>query len=481
MLSLLASAGCTSGSLIRKPPEVLLLEEFTFSTFHLITLIIFVLAVIHTFSVNRINRLALSIEKRHQNKVEERDSYKEYEKVSFFAEILYFFGEVEVVFGLWILPLFVVIISFYNFKTALEYINTRDFTEPLFVIVVMALTATRPIVRLAEGMLRFVAQLLGGTVRAWWLVILSVGPLLGSLITEAGAMTLSAMLLSRQFYDYQPSKKLAYGTLGLLFTNISVGGVLTNFAAPPVLIIARCWEWSSYYMLQNFGIKVVVGVLLSCLVYFFFFRKDFQKMLATTEKDHKKTEAAQVVKPPIPVWITVIHILFVIWTVTNSHYPAIFIASYLLFLGFQKATHPYQFNNNIRKPLLVGFFLAALIVHGGLQGWWVVPLIAGLGNTVVMISGVVLTAFNDNASIAYLISLIPETSESFRYAIISGVVTGGGLTVIANAPNPAGYVILQNHFKNGISPLYLFLAAVVPTLIFFALFYFPFLVGIYPG
>lgn len=81
-----------------------------------------------------------------------------------------------------------------------------------------------------------------------------------------------------------------------------------------------------------------------------------------------------------------------------------------------------------------------------------------------------LTAFNDNASVTYLSSTVPNLPDNIRYAIVAGAVTGGGLTVIANAPNPAGQAILGKHFK-GISALKLFLWAILPTFIFFLLFF----------
>jgi hypothetical protein len=49
--------------------------------------------------------------------------------------------------------------------------------------------------------------------------------------------------------------------------------------------------------------------------------------------------------------------------------------------------------------------------------------------------------------------------------VVAGAVTGGGLTVIANAPNPAGQSILSSYFQDGVAPLRLFLAALIPTVI----------------
>lgn len=459
MKYLLSSTQSCNLDELLKGPSVLALETQEVNIFHIVTLVIFVLAIIHTLLANKITNIANRIEDRHLRKTNS--------EVSFLAEVLHFFGEVEVIFGLWVIPLFFSIASFYNWTTALQYINTRNYTEAVFVVVIMSLTASRPIVQLAEKILETIANWFGGSLSAWWFTILTLGPLLGSIITEAGAMALAAMLLSRQFYQYEPSPKLCYATLALLFTNISVGGVLTNFAAPPVLIISRCWDWSSIFMLTNFGWKAVVGIIVCNLIYWSYFRKEF-RVLSSKRAD---VEGFVQKKPRVPLWITLVHIFFVVWTVANSHYLAVFVASFLMFLGFHRATRPHQYINNLKRPLLVGFFLAGLVIHGGLQGWWVTPLLQSVGDTAVMGLSVVLTAFNDNAAISYLSSLIPSTPIAFKYAVISGVVTGGGLTVIANAPNPAGYVILGKHFQNGISSLKLFLFASLPTSVFFLIFW----------
>jgi Putative Na+/H+ antiporter len=461
-------------SKVAKPAGVLKLEAFEFSDFHLVTLIIFILAIFHTLSANRITSYAHKLDRIHKAKLKKLGKDPK-EEVSFIAEMTLFLGEVEVIFALWIIPLFLITVWFYGWNTALEYLDTRDFTESLFVVVIMSLAATKPIVEIAEKFLKILSNLVGGTISSWWLIILTIGPLLGSLVTEAGAMTLSATLLSRKFYDYKPSLKLAYATIGLLFVNISVGGVLTNFAAPPVLVVARCWDWSSFFMLTEFGWKAALGIILANVSYWFLFKKELQEM-ESQKQILEMTESTQTPKH-IPFWITLIHIIFIFWIVLNSHYPAVFIGSFLMYLGFHKATRPHQYVNGIKRPLLVGLFLAGLIIHGGLQGWWIVPLMEKLGHTAVMVVGVILTAFNDNAAISYLTSLIPNWGDDFKYAIISGVVTGGGLTVIANAPNPAGFVILNKHFSGGISAVRLFLAAIFPTILFFILFYLPFFLG----
>ena len=137
----------------------------------------------------------------------------------------------------------------------------------------------------------------------------------------------------------------------------------------------------------------------------------------------------------------------------------------MFFLGFLTATAAYQTEIDLKTPLLVGFFLAGLVIHGGLQAWWITPLLSRLGETSLFLGATVLTAFNDNALITYLSTLVPDLTMSLKTAVVEGAVTGGGLTVIANAPNPAGQALLSRYFVDGVKPLYLAAAALVPTLI----------------
>jgi hypothetical protein len=436
------------------------LEVEAATPFRIATLVIFILAIIHTLFANHFVALADRLAGKQ----------KEKKKVYFFVEILHFLGEIEVIFGLWVAPLLFIIFSFYNWPTAVHYLNTRSFVEPLMVVVVMTLASTRPIITLAEGGMWLVAQLFRGSVSAWWLTVLTIGPILGSFITEVGAMTICAMLLMRHMYAYNPSKMLAYATLGLLFVNISVGGLLTNFAAPPVLIVARIWDWSSWFMFSQFGWKALLGIIIANGFYFFLFRKDLQQLEKVKKEKELKKETE--VYRPVPFWITAVHILFLVWVVFNAHSPAIFIGAFLIFIGFHQATAPHQSPLLLKRPMLVGMFLAGLVIHGGLQGWWIEPLLGHLTKETMMWVALILTPFNDNASITYLATLIPNLSLSVKYALVSGVIAGGGLTIIANAPNPAGQALLRRYFKKGVSPLYLFLAALLPTLILLCLFYF---------
>jgi hypothetical protein len=164
------------------------------------------------------------------------------------------------------------------------------------------------------------------------------------------------------------------------------------------------------------------------------------------------------------------YVLFLGWTVVNSHHPALFLGGFLFFLGFDRATAAYSTLSDFKTPLLVGFFLAGLVVHGGLQGWWIAPVLTSLSDTGLFVAATVLTAFNDNALITYLATLVPDFDASLKIAVVEGAVTGGGLTVIANAPNPAGQALLGRYFGGAVHPLWLLAGALGPTLVAAAVF-----------
>lgn len=421
---------------------------------------IFALAIGHTFAAKRVLVLAHDIRHRHD---EREKAAGRSPSPSILAELLVFLGEVEVVFGLWAVVLVAMITHFYGWSTAKHYLDqTVDYTEALFVFVIMVIASTRPIVVLAESALRHVARLGGGTPAAWWLTIVVIGPALGSFITEPAAMTICALLLGRQFYALRPSPRLAYATLGLLFVNVSVGGTLTHFAAPPVLMVARLWQWDTRFMLANFGWRAGLGVSIATAVYFMLFRSELKALGARGADREPATPEGTA---PVPPWIIFVHVAFMAWTVINSHYPALFLGGFLFFLGFTSATTSHQSRIDLVPPVLVGFFLAGLVIHGRVQGWWIAPVLGSLSAVPLFIGAVVLTAFNDNALVTYLATLVPSLGPGLKFAVVAGAVTGGGLTVIANAPNPAGQSILARHFETGISPLGLAAGALLPTVV----------------
>jgi hypothetical protein len=431
--------------------------------FNVVATAIFILAVLHTFATAKIRHWAHVVEERHCERLKikrvDHDKDGRPDEVSFLGQVLHFLGEVEAVFGIWVVVLGAAIVWFKGIDTAVHYIaDSVNYTEPMFVVVIMALASTRPVMRLAEQSLRIVASLGKGRPVAWWLSILTVGPLLGSFITEPAAMTISALLLGKQFYDLRPSNKLMYATLGLLFVNVSIGGTLTHFAAPPVLMVAAAWGWDMAYMLTHFGWHAVAGIVMSNAIYLAIFRKE---LFALQPADR----TGERVEEPVPVWVTLVHLMFLGFTVWANHHPALFIGGFLFFLAFSQATAHHQSRLELRGPMLVGFFLGGLVIHGGLQAWWIQPVLGSLGELPLFAGATILTAFNDNALITYLATLVPGFSDELKYAVVAGAVTGGGLTVIANAPNPAGQSILQRYFPDGVSPLGLLLGALIPTLV----------------
>ena len=412
------------------------------STIELVATVLFVLAVLHTFSVKFFAEWA------HR-----------YPSGSIPENFLHFLAETEIVFGLWAAVLFAAIAAItWSVDEAVHYIEGLNFTEPKFVLVVMVVAATRPVVSLAESILVWVSRLL--PLRAglsFFVSALSVGPLLGSLITEPAAMTLLAILLKRRYFDQSISQRLAYATIGLLFVNVSVGGTLTHFAAPPVLMVAKTWGWDTPFMLTHFGWRAVLTCIASTALVAIAFRRELSAIDPVESRSGR-----------VPAWLTVLHLGFLAAVVAFAHHPDVFFGVFMLFLGVVTATREFQDTLKLREGLLVGFFLAGLVTLGSLQAYWLKPLIASLDGSMLFFGAVGLTAITDNAALTYLGSLVEGIGPDLQYALVAGAVTGGGLSVIANAPNPAGVGILQSSrvFESrGISPLYLFLGAIPATLI----------------
>ena len=418
---------------------------------NLVATAIFLAAIVHTFLAPAL----LAASHRLRRRV---DAQQGPEAHSFGAEVLHLLGETESVFGIWCIPLLAALALAKGPHAPEAFLAGVHFTEPLFVFVVMAISSTRPVLAFAEGVLARIAALGGGSPLAWWLTILTVGPLLGSFVTEPAAMIICALLLSRRVFDLGPTERLRYATLGLLFVNVSVGGTLTHFAAPPVVIVAQRFGWDLPYMLTHFGWKAVVGIAIANGGLALALRRE---LLALA----RPSEASAPARPQVPPIIVLVHVVFLAIAVLGSHTPALFLGEFLFFLAFHAATAPYQDPIDLRSPLLVGFFLAGLVVHGALQGWWIEPVLGRLSERPLFLGAVGLTAFNDNAAVTYLASLVPEFGDAARYAVVAGAVTGGGLTVIANAPTPAAQAALAKHFPEGVSPLRLLAGAAAPTVV----------------
>ena len=425
--------------------------------FNVVATGIFVLAILHIFAAPSVATAA--------HRVRQESEKRGIGSRSAIANVLHLLGEVELVFALWAFVLICAMALYAGWGVAGRYLASGvTFTEALFVVVVMAIAATRPIVALAEMGVRALAAIGRGTPGAWWMAILMAGPLLGSFITEPAAMTICALLLARQFYVLRPSAHLKYATLGLLFVSVSIGGTLTHFAAPPVLMVARPWGWDTAFMLATFGWRAVLSIAIATTLYRWWFRREFKTLAASAPSlDANRPSIDSTTTLPVPVWVTIVHVAFMVWTVVNSHEPALFLAGFALFLGFVRMTSRYQNRLELRTPLLVGVFLGGLVIHGGFQGWWIAPLLSSLAEFPLFLGATFLTAFNDNALITYLATLAPDLTTELKIAVVQGAVLGGGLTVIANAPNPAGQALLSRFFDDAVSPVGLLLGALVPT------------------
>lgn len=405
------------------------------SAIELVAAILFALALIHIFSVKVFERLA-RLQPAH-------------------AGFWHLLGEVEVVFGFWSLVMLLFMAVLVSSEAATTYLDTRSFTEPMFVFAIMVVAASRPILYCSSRLVDAAARILPlQRQAAVYFCVLALVPLLGSFITEPAAMTLAALMLRDRYFSAGISTRLSYATLGVLFVNISIGGTLTPFAAPPVLMVAATWGWDLTFMLSQFGWKAATAVVVNAAAVTWLFRAELRRV----------TPAEPPSKRELPLTVIAVHLVFLTGIVVFAHHPAIFIALLMFFMGFTTAYARYQDKLMLRESLLVAFFLAGLVVLGGMQQWWLKPLLLDMSPREVFWGATALTAFTDNAALTYLGSLVPGLSPEFQYALVAGAVTGGGLTIIANAPNPAGAAILRGSFQDGvISPMHLLLAALPPT------------------
>jgi len=398
---------------------------------------LFTLAVLHTFSTRYFEQFAHT-----------RTAH---------AGVWHLLGEVEAVFGFWAFVLVLFMALAYGWGRSSQYLDSLHFTEPMFVFVIMVVAASRPVMQLARDAVQAAGRVIPAPPAvAGYFLALSLVPLLGSVITEPAAMTLAALMLRERVFAAGVSNRLKYATLGVLFVNVSVGGTLTHFAAPPVLMVAAKWGWTTGFMLSTFGAKALLAVLVNSLVVTLLFRRELAaRALAPVDA-----------RPRVPAAFVVLNVLILAAVIFTNHYPEAFMGLFLLFLGLAEAYRRHHERLMLREGLMVAFFLAGLVVLGGQQQWWLQDVLSSLDETALFYGATALTAITDNAALTYLGSLVEGVSDEYKYSLVAGAVAGGGLTVIANAPNPAGFAILKDHFEErSISALGLFAAALVPTLV----------------
>ena len=401
---------------------------------------LFAAALIHTFAAKQLERLS----RRFPNH----------------AGVFHLLGEVEVVFGFWAILLILGLALLAGSDVALGYAESRNYTEPLFVFVVMVLAASRPVLWTVTRIVKALAAMLPlkHSLAVAWLGLSAV-PLFGSLITEPAAMTIAAMILFPVVFQPHVPERIKYLTIGVLFVNVSIGGTLTSYAAPPVLMVANAWNWDTGFMLGTFGWKAAIAVLINACAAAFVLRRH----LNCDKADEAEGELSNV-RMPLPV--VLVHLSLLGGVVLFAHHPVVFLGLFLLFLGFTQAYEAYQSPLIIREALLVGFFLAGLVVLGGMQSWWLQPIVSSLKPLALFAGALGLTAFTDNAALTYLGTLIPNLPADSKYMLVAGAVAGGGLTVVANAPNPAGIALLKRGFADEtVGAGGLLLGALVPTVV----------------
>jgi len=406
------------------------------TTVNIVASSIFLITILHTFSIKFFINLA------HQ-----------YPKHKNFFHML---GEVEFIFGFWAVSLVIILFFISGSKYTIDYLNGQRFTEPLFVFVIMVIAASKPILDFSLSIVKRFSKLIPvNPAVGFYFITMSFIPLLGSLITEPAAMTLAALILRDHFYNKNLSNKLKYATIGTLFVNISIGGVLTPFAAPPILMVASKWNWDLSFVFFTFGWRATLAVFVNSLILTLLFRKELSNIKKL--KFENKT---------MPLIVLIIHLLLLLGVIIFVHEAIIFLGIFLIFLGFASIYQKYQNPLIIKESFMVALFLVGLVILGGQQKWWLQTLLTQLSVNQIYYGATALTAITDNAALTYLGSLVEGLSDEFKYALAAGAVTGGGLTVIANAPNPSGYSILSKKFDNKIiSPLYLFISASLPTIV----------------
>jgi hypothetical protein len=407
--------------------------------------ICFSLAILHTFSASYFHRLG-----------------NRFRSGSVAENFFHLIGEVEVVFGLWAGAFLAVFALVEGISASSKYLENLNFTEATFVFVVMTVSSTKPILEFAGRLIGAIARLLPPPYSVSFVAVtLVVGPLLGSFITEPAAMTVTALLLLDHVFNKKISDRMRYLTLGVLFVNVSVGGTLTHFAAPPILMVAAKWNWDLAYVFTVFGWRGAITTLLCVALLIAVCFKEIKGLGISPKRSGKA----------MPLWVTLLHLVLLAGIVVFHTKIPVFVGLFMFFLGLVKVTDEYQDELKVKEALLVAFFLGGLVVLGGPQRWWLEPILTSMDSTLLFFGSIGLTAIVDNAALTYLGAQVPNISEISKFALVAGAVVGGGLTVIANAPNPAGFSILSPSFKGGISAVGLLLGAALPTLIAAACFW----------
>ncbi len=405
----------------------------------------FTISLIHTFLIPAIARLTRKLQ-------QESLAYK----------ALHFFSEVELIFAFWALIFLVAWIVQAGAPPVSKFVLNLSISEPLFILCIVVMASAKPVLQFVKRALILtaagIAKLLNvPLVLCQIAILLTLGPLLGSVITEPAAMTLVSLLLLQMFKNSQSNiledDKFLYAVLAVLFVNVSIGGALTHFAAPPILMVARIWQWDFLSVFKNLGIASIIAVVVNTGFLAVYYKKNILQL-----------RPLSVDAVTIPTWITMGHVLLIAFSVYYLHQPKILFLLLFICVGFVRMTRTFQEKLRWKEGFFVAIFLLGLMVLGTFQRWWLAPVLSVLSEKIIFFAAVALTAVVDNAALTYLGAQVPNLTTGAKWAIVSGALAGGGLTIFANAPNPIGFALLHTIFPlKTLSSAKLLKAAIIPT------------------
>ncbi len=407
---------------------------------HLATLF-FVVALVHTFLIPVIARVTSTLQK-------DSVAYK----------VLHLLSEVELIFAFWALIFLMAWIFREGTEPISQFMVNLNISEPLFILCIVLMASVKPVLQFVKRALVIIAISVAKffkipLVICQIAILLTLGPLLGSVITEPAAMTLAGLLLLQMFKDVEIDTKFLYAVLAVLFVNVSIGGALTHFAAPPILMVARIWQWDFLTVFRNLGFACIIAVTVNTAILVVYYKKHILQLRPLNAEP-----------TAIPPWITIGHVVLIALSVFFLHQPKVLILLLILFVGFVQLTRTFQEKLRWKEASFVALFLTGLLVLGTFQRWWLEPVISDLGEKIIFFAAVALTAVVDNAALTYLGAQVPNLSKAAQWALVSGALAGGGLTILANAPNPIGFALLNPLFPlRTLSSAKLFAAAAIPT------------------
>lgn len=421
--------------------------------------VLFFSAVIHTFLTPWLTRL---YEECLHKKMIFPERWRQY---LWLSELLRIVSRVELVFVLWAIPLFFLFLYTEGYRVTMAYFDSRNYVFSLFIVVMLILLESRPIEYLSQRIFSSAAKIGKQSPICWWWTIMIAAPLSTFFLKESGAMIIAATLLSKHFYQLSPSPKFCYATMGLLFSNISISGLTSSFSSRALLTILPEIKWTSSFIITHFCWKVILAVLISTMIFFLFFRKEFKKF-------PKTIPSSTIMQNRVPYWTIFIHVVLVGCVILSRAIP-LFLGFILVFyLGFQRFTIFYQNPIKTAKVCFVGLFYAGVVIFGELQEWWMLDLMHGMSDFGYMMTSYMFSIFLDNALVNHIVHNLPMANDCYLYLVLVGSMSAGGLTLVSNMPNIVGYLILRPTFpQSDISLIRLFWSALIPSIVSLSIFW----------